>query len=460
VWISVRADREWGQVVNVLRACQEGGIHRIGLQVQAESGQGVFGFPLFLPHNKNRVDPNAPKQKARRLDVRLEAAGGERSYTPRLFAAAKAAVERFAPVVAEISISVRSRVQDAVTAIDLLYRAGCASVRMRYRMMVRSLSATPTLQLWVADRLLPPEAMEIPVPPVRVRTTPWNDNGAAEEGAWAFELEAIDDGSPKVEEKGAQLQPLPSYAALGGEVPSSAMAEASQAVQTWSDTLGGWLHRILANKRVNVPETLVVKRRRQGLGVKQMFADARAAFAGTDSVKPSTLRIQAYLFQGNTVAGKVDVTLNMAGTRLDVVFANWVTEQFPTDLILPPHETEAYASGTPGQLRVLLEGLMGATRARGSAAIPLAPEADLLKELPPIAHRSVRQAIARRGPAIDAFAAWLRVTPYDRVLVAAVDGQAGVHAKDGRVVGVLRYALEGEAGNLSLANLGARVAPR
>jgi hypothetical protein len=170
--------------------------------------------------------------------------------------------------------------------------------------------------------------------------------------------------------------------------------------------------------------------------------------------------VQAYLFQGEKIVGKVDTTLHTSGDVLDVIFANWVVEDFPGDLTLPPAETEPYAAGVPGQLRVWLEGLLAAARARGAGALPLASEADVLAELPPVAHAGVRAAMERRMPAFEALVGWLRATPYDRVYLAAVDGQAGVHALDGSVVGVLRYGLEGEAGSLSLSSLTAKVAPR
>lgn len=463
VWLVIAADREWGDIVNVLGTCQEVGLHRVGLQVRSEAEGGLFGFPLFLPYARAGEAPPVSTGSARRLDVRMEATGERPSYAPRLYAAAAAAVQKYAPVVAEVSISVRSRVQDAVTAIDLLYRAGCAGVRLRYRMVIRSRTAASIPEIWVEERLLPSDPSPVEVPPMRPRKAPWPDDGAGQSGALALVLQDIPSAGPGAaarEAEAARLQPLPSYAARGGEVPPAALAEAALALRQWSVALGGWLHRILTEKAVQVPETLLVKRRRQGLGVEQMFAEARAAFPAATQVVPATLRVQAYLFQGTKIVGKVDLTLDLAREPIDTVFASWVVEEFPQALGLPPVETEPFAAGLPGQLRVFVEGLLAALRARGTSGIPIAPLEALLAELPPVAHAGVRAAFERRAPALEALAGWLRATPYDRVLLAVVDGQAAVHAADGTIPGVLRFALEGESGVLALATLAARLAPR
>ncbi len=460
VWMVMPADQEWGGVVSVLGTCQQVGLTRVGIEVRAESGDGLFGFPLFLPYGRPPA-ANGTAGTARKLEVRLETRGDKPSYMPRLYLAAEAAIQHFQPVVAEVSVGVRTKAQDAIQAIDLLYRAGCAAVRMKYRMMVDTSNQAIVPQVWVEDAVLPPDPMPVQVPPIRPRKTPWPDDGAAEPGAFQLVLEPIPNPGRDKTPQSVVEHPLPSYAARGGEVPASAFADAQTGVLAWSGVLGGWLDRIVTDPELrDVPGSLFVKRRRQGLGVTQLFKEAREAFPQADGVVPATIRVQAYLTSGVHIVGKVDVTLATSGDRMEVVYANWVVERFPDDLTLPPVETEPFAAGVPGRLRVVIEGLLAAARARGPGALPLASEATVLQYLPAVAHASVRPTLARRKPAIDALAGWLRATPYDRVFVAVVDGQASVRSKDGRVIGVLRYALEGENGDLALASLDPRVATR
>lgn len=93
------------------------------------------------------------------------------------------------------------------------------------------------------------------------------------------------------------------------------------------------------------------------------------------------------------------------------------------------------------------------------AALPLTSEAEVLSHLPAVAHPGVRGALAARGQALEHLVGWLRATPYDRVFIAAAEGSAAVRDQ-GRVVGILRFVLEAENGELSLVNLRPRVAPR
>lgn len=464
VWILTRADREWGQVVNVLAACQEAGIHRVGIEVRSEADGTTYGFPLFLPYG-DAVAPGAgPRPRARRLDVRVNIATGEASSPERLYAAAKAAAQQFGPVVAEVSISVRTRVQDAVTAIDMLYRAGCAAVRLKHRLMVRRVAGVSMPELWVEERRLPGEPLDVRLPVPRPRAEPWGDDGAAQAGALNYELEEIPSLEPGAAEREERLKPVPSYAAMRATLDVAALrrvlGDTGATLQQWSAAFGGWLGRILTTERVSVPETLLVKRRRQWQGVQAMFADARGAFADAGAVRPSTVRVQAYLFDGPRVVGRVDATLFLSGPEVELLFAHWVQEESAQDLTLPPRETEPYAAGDPGNLRGWTEAMLALLEREGAAAIPLAPEARVLADLPPVAHRGARAAIARRMPALEALAAWLRQVDYDRVFVTLVSGQAAVLGRDGTVLGVLRYDLEGELGSLSMATLTSRVAPR
>ncbi len=460
VWIVVDRDQWWAHVVNVLHACQFVGLHRVGLQVQCEATGQALGFPLFLPYHTGAPGNAGAIATARRLNVRLEATKEESSYAPRLYAAAHQAVDRFGPIVAEVSVSAKTKVQDAVTAVDLLYRAGCAGVTLKYRMMIRSRSGPSIPQIWIQERLLPGEAIPVDVPAVAPRSTPWPDDGAAQPGAFTFRLEEIQEGGPETPAAVETLKrPLPNYAATRAEVPDDNRREAAIAVQQWGDTLGSWLATVLQPGRVSFPEPLLAKRRRQGLGAEEFFRLAREAYPTAERVRPATLRAQGFLFEGTRVSGKFDVTLSLSDGPPDVVFANWVVEEANENVVLPPAETEPYAAGTPGQLRVTLEGLLAAARARGPEAVPLASEAEVLAQLPAVAHAGARQAIARRGQGIEYLAGWLRARPFDRLVIVKVDGQAAVHGQ-GRVLGVLRYDVEGEGGELALASLVPKVANR
>ncbi len=460
VWILARGDRDWGQVVNVLGACQEAGIHRVGLEVRSEATGEVCGFPLFLPYAAPAAEGSAPPGTARRLEVRVNAASEAASNPKRLYAAAKTAVDRFGPVVAELSLSVRTRIQDAVTAVDMLYRAGCAAVRHKFRSMVRSLSGETHPRIYVEEALLPSEPIDADIPAVRPRAEPWGEEGAAEPGAFGLTLEPLPNPDHRAVDREKLLEPLPSYAARGEDVPPEAMADATASIMQWSALFGTVLDRILTLQYVQVPETLLVKRRRQGRGVEAMFRDARQAFRDAKEVRPSTLRVQAYLLKGARAVGKVDATLGLSGSTTDLLFAHWIPEEMPGGLVLPPRETEPYAAGTPGAIRVWLEGLFATLVRRGPKAVPLAPEARVLADLPPVAHAGARRALDPRETALQTLAQHLREVSYDRVFIVFASGQAAVIASDGSIEGVLRYDLEGELGNLSIAALSARVAPR
>ncbi|MFV1959376.1 MAG: hypothetical protein ACC662_08180, partial [Planctomycetota bacterium] len=435
------------------------GLSRVGPQVRAEGGGGLMGFPLFLPRAPTVEGATGGIAQARRLDVRIEATDQKPSYAPRLYAAARKAVDRFGPIVAEVSISAKTHVQDAVTVVDYLYRAGCAAVKLKYRMVVKHREGPSIPQIWIQERLLPETPLPVQIPSARPRKAPWAGDGAAQPGAFDFLLEDIAEPGAAPREGEAVRRPLPNYAATGQEVPAAARALAAQEVKAWANTLGAWLREVLAPGRVSFPAGLLVKRRQQSLGVKDFFAEARGAFPKPDRVVPATLRVQGYAFQGGDAVGKVDVTLDLTGPGLDVVYASWVVEKFPRDLVLPPAEADPYAAGKPGSLRVWIEGLLAAARARGPAVVPLASEARVLAQLPRVAHAGVRAGLARRPQTLEYLAGWLRATPYDRLLIAAVDGQASVW-QGGRIVGVLRYAIAGEAGRLALSALHAKVAPR
>ncbi len=137
VWILVSAGRMWQRAVDVLKLCPRAGVFRVGLQVRAEGTDAQYGFPLFLPVGKG---PGVTRTgTARKLPVVMQVVKAEASDPRRLFAAAQAAVSRFGPIVADLSIPPDASVQDAVRAIDLLYRAGCVAVRTPTRVGARNI---------------------------------------------------------------------------------------------------------------------------------------------------------------------------------------------------------------------------------------------------------------------------------------------------------------------------------
>lgn len=464
VWVAVSRERTWGQVVQVLALCQRTGLFRVGLQVQAESGEGVMGFPLFLPDARSTTSGAVPGARSYALEVRMERPRKNPLPAPppssavNLYAAARKAVQRFGMVVAEASIAREVPVQDAVRAIDLLYRAGCAGVKLPWRVMRRE-HVEPVVQVFVQGRLLVPEPAPVEVPPIRARKTPWPDSGAAQPGALALPLEPIPSGDTRSPTTRAVV-PLPNYAAQPSGVPAAAMHGSGEAVFDWARRLGAGFQAVLRPQNPAFPGPLLVRRKRQGMGVDEFFRAARQTFPVTAGVTVSTARLQGWLFRDNEIVGRVDLTIDVTRPQPSIVYARWVAGPYPSAGVrLPPEQTDPYAGGVPGHLRVWIEGALAAGRVQGASALPLASEAQVLSQLPLVAHAGVRAGLAQRGAGIDNLCAWLRATPYNRLFVEAAEGSAAV--KDPRgVSGILRFALAAEGGELALSSLTARAAPR
>lgn len=353
VWIVAAANREWSQVVQLLTLCEQSGIYRVGVQVRAESGDGIMGFPLFLPAPDTTAPTGVPKGRAlkvkvvRPLPTELSPLKAPvRSDSSRLYAAATRAVESFGPIVATVSIKRDVSVQDAVRTLDLLWRAGCAGVRLPVLVMAHR-QAEPYVEIYVQGRLLEAEPIEMEIPPVRPRTSPWPDHGAAQPGAYAMDLEPIPTPGETSADETLRLKPLPSYAASGQGVPAQAMQSTETTVQRWGESLGRWLTVALGPPPINLPETLLARRKRQGLGAQDFFADARSSFPEPDSASVGTVRLLAYLIQGTTPVGRVDVTMSLAGRRPTVVFGSWATEQAPADFGMPPARPTASRRASP-----------------------------------------------------------------------------------------------------------------
>lgn len=463
VWITAARNGPWVNIVQVLQLCQQTGIFRVGLQVRAESGDGVMGFPLFLPGGTQQAPPGAGTT-ARLLEVRMAPPPNPLHATPPsnpdlVYAAARNAVERFGPIVAEASVHWSARVHEAVRVVDLLYRAGCAAVKLRNRIMTRKETGPPTIQIWVQDRLLKETPATTQAPPIGPRKTVWPDCGAARPGALAYDLEPLSPGDGTSSPATHQRRALPNYAATGQEVPPGAMRASAQAVLGWAGRMGTSLGMVLKPGRTAFPEPLLARRKRQGLGVQQFFREARAAFPGPERVVVGTTRVQAYLLRENGIVGQIDLTLCTSGERLDVVFGSWVAGEYPSNLTLDPVEVDRFAAGVPGHLRVWVEGTLAAARVRGPGAVPLATEEDVLAQLPAVARAGARRALAGRLATLGNLVGWVRATPFDRLLVLKVEGTAAIHAHD-RIEGILRFDLDPEQGELSLASLTPRVAPR
>jgi hypothetical protein len=314
------------------------------------------------------------------------------------------------------------------------------------------------VQIAISGRPLESDPLDVTLTPIRARKQPWPDSGAARPGAHRYTLEPVPSGDRTAPVPTRGL-PLPSYAEDGREVPPAAFAASAEAVQDWAGILGAWLQRVLQPGKTQFPGGLLVKRRRQGRGVDQFFAEARQTFPGAELVTVSTVRVRLLLFKGADAVGHVDFTILLSAKELGLVFGSWVAGEYPPGARLPPRATDPYAARVPGHLRVWLEGVLAKARLHGKSELPLATEADVLAQLPAVAHPGVRAAIAGRDAHLQNLVGWLRATPFDRVVVATAEGSAAV-LHGGRVAGVLRYALEAENGELRLSSMKARAAPR
>jgi hypothetical protein len=450
VWMRAAREEAWEQVSNAVLTCQGVGIWRVGLLVSAESGDGLMGFPLFLPHRASVEGEGTGT--ARRLEVDVKAQPRRPSHGSRLFAATQVAVERFGPIVADVRIGPEVGIGHAVRVLDLLWRGGVAAIRIKYGMMGRPVTGEP--EIHVEGRLLPETALEAEPPAVRPRAEPWGDDGAAQPGALGWALEDLPSGPAGT---GEEVAPLPSYAGAGGEVPVEAIAEAQDALATWSKDLSASLTNLLTTSQFK--EDHLVERKRSASEADRILAPARRAFPTATEARVTTLRIHVFLFRESQPVGKADVTLDLSGERPGLVFGAWVAEAFPERITLPPMETDPFASGVPGHLRVWIEALFAALKVRDEGSLPFATEAEVLRFLPAVAHPGVRAALAGRPDAVKTLAEWLRARPYDRLYLLPSEGNAAV-AVDRAVGGVLRFGLESEDGQLRLNNLTPKVAPR
>jgi hypothetical protein len=441
----------------------------VGLQVQAEQGGVVQGFPLFVPARIEGAAgvPGAAGAKGRRLRVRLDRTEGPEESNPRrLYAAARKAAETWPPVVADVSLDANLSVQHVVTCLDMLHRAGVAGVRLGFRepRVGRRVASgpqagtiqVPTLLLAeVEERVLPnsePDQMPGPIAP---RKGFWSDDGANQPGALALELEPLPDAGRSPAKGTAAPEILPSYAGRREGAPGTVVVAADRAVTGWSTNLGKELKRALA--RVWTLPPLFVKRMREPQGLARHVNPTIDLFPGTQRVVPSTLRLDVFLVRGVNIVGKVETTVNIAGSAMSFIWARWVTEQFPSDITLPPVQADPFAAGVPGHVRVWMEAAFDSVYRQGAAGLLRAPEGEVLAQLPPVAHPGAQKLLASREGDLALLARWLAATDYDRLLIIPRSGSAAVHA-DGRVAGILQFGLESEESELRLTSLSGRPA--
>ena len=418
VWVTMAASQPFLPLVELRRACMNAGVFRLGVEVKSEDGAPGYGFPLFLPGNPPPREAGAPAPKGRRLALELDRWEGAETNPRRLFAAALAAAKRAdpVPVVAEVSLDANLSVQHVVTCLDMLYRGGVAGVRVKFRSRTSarisrgyegpdSANARPgkaeeKVPLHLIARIVvstrdkrelgPAEPM-VSLPPIAPRKAAWSDEGAEQAGSFTLELEDLAPAAGGTQEPAAEEGPLPSYAGKREGAPTQAVVAADRAVAQWGTQLGRVLGDAL-NRKWALTEHFVMRLRDvEKLGA--MVSPLVEMFPGTTKVVPSTLRLDVYLVKGVTVVGKVETTLHIAGSAMSLVFARWVVEDFPSGLNLPPAVSDPFAAGVPGHVRVWLETTFATVYRQGAAGLPLAPESEVLAQLPTVAHEN-----SRRGP--------------------------------------------------------------
>lgn len=466
VWVLAAASEPFLGVVKVRLLCQQAGLFRVGLQVQAEQGGAVQGFPLFVPA---RVEGSAgqPSGKGRRLRVRLDRTEGPEESNPRrLYAAARKASDAWAPIVADVSLDANLAVQHVVTCLDMLYRGGVAGVRLGFREpRVGRRAATgpgagalqvPTLLLAEVEERTLPNSEPDPMPgPIAPRKGFWGDDGANQPGALALELEPLPDAGRSSAKASAAPEILPTYAGRREGAPTSVVVSADRAVTAWSTDLGK-AFKLGLERKWTWPETFV-KRMREPQALARHVNPTIDMFPGAQRVVPSTLRLDVYLVRGVNIVGKVETAVNVAGSAVSFIWARWVTEQFPTDITLPPVQSDPFAAGVPGHVRVWMEASFSSVYRQGAAGLLRAPQGEILAQLPPVAHPGAQKLLASREGDLDLLARWLTATDYDRLLIIPRSGTAAVHT-DGRVAGILKFGLESEEAQLRLTSLAGQVA--
>jgi hypothetical protein len=470
VWVVAAAAQPFLPVARVQLICQQARIFRLGVQVRAEQGGAVMGFPLFLPATAT-PKPAAGGPTARRLDVRLDRSDGPDESNPRrLFQATQHAVERFGPIVAEVSLDANLPTQHIVTCLDMLYRGGAVGVKLGIRaptLARRSLEGgaertrVPRLLLAsVEGRVLPLAEPAASLPPIASRKSPWGDEGANQPGAMEMVLEDIPTGpgaGRDTKPKPQDAEPLPSYAGRHEGAPGTVIVAADRAVGTWCQALGKSLLEAIGG--VATLPKFMVTRMRDPQRLSAQVTPLQQMFKGAQRVQPTTVKLDVYLVRGVTIVGKVEVTLHTGGSALSFIFARWVDETLPTDPTLPPAVADPFAAGVPGHVRVWLEAAFASVYRQGATGLPMAPEREVLGYLPGVAQAGATGALAARQPEFEHLSGWLRSMAYDRLLILPRQATAAV-IQGQHVIGIVQYGLEAEERELRLTSLAGRAAPR
>ncbi len=452
VWITASKDSIWAQVRVVRHLCQEVGIYRVGLRVRHDHDPQILGFPLFLPAGKQSARPG----RASRLPLVLEAKKLEPSSEPRiLYQVVKTATEKYKQgVVAEVRIHNNLSIQTVLTAVDMLYRGGCIGVSIKSLRNVPTTAVAPHVGVRIVrhprarDAILPAKPLkELQVPRVAPRTAPWPIDGANQPGALTMELEELPvrgEDKPRVVEDVSE--PLPFYLRKGG-VPVAELALADRRVRSWSAYLGQeLLAGIQRNARI---AQQVVVRKRELEKLSPLMTPVERVFRDAESVRVSSLKVDVLLSRDGKPMGLLEVDLLVGRSRVTIISMRSLPGDIPDGVILPPEAVDPYAAATPGRLRIWMEGNMSLIRARGQAAAPIAPEADVLAGCPAARQEAVRRELATRAGEIQRAVQALRGITFDRAFVTVRSARASVTV-GGKIVGQIELGLEAEEGELRI----------
>jgi hypothetical protein len=466
VWITASSQHAWMHVLVILKAAYEAGLYRVGVRVRSETTGQVQGFPLFVPAARS----GQPGPKAGRLDVKVRALTPHEAKAPsdldHIYAAARRAYERrkefgVSRIVAHLWLSPNLPLQVALSAIDLLYRGGCAGVivAMSLRSNRRGLNVVPIVEIQGGVASRHPQSLK--PPPVQPRSRPWGVDGANEHGWVDFTLEELPSlGTPGDGSPSARPAPRPNYAAEPNGVPADVWRNVDWGARKWAYGLGQDLQRILtapdALSREELARFTVSQRRPQAQ--RELLAPARKLFPDATRVLPYALQVSAFLFHGGKLHGRADITLCLGGDRVRVLFASWRPLDPRQPLTLVPFEVDPFAAGEASLLRVWVEGLLHRVKVGGTDAIPLAEPAHVLPYLPAVAQMPTTRALTQRSAALQGFAAGVARTPCDRVVLALQRMTASVIAGR-KVVGRLDLRLSAEETDLRIATLSGQRAP-
>ncbi|MCB9828746.1 MAG: hypothetical protein H6806_03125 [Planctomycetes bacterium] len=455
VWITCAADHKWAHVVKVLIACDRAGIYRVGVRVRSDSAAGVFGFPLFLPPPHDAVA--TPQGKAVGLEVRLQTVldrskmpdqppdapaddpgGVKRSNPVLVYTAARRAVERHGAVVATARLAANANVQDALSILDGLYRAGCAGVRMPQRALAGD-PALPVFPLvWVNGIALGDGAPPAPLPPVAPRAEPWGLYGANRPG-W-LDLDIVE------ESQVVRDASLKSWIAQG-RMPAFERERSGAALAEWGEDMGAVLGEAMRGQAQRLAAYLA-----SAASVPEASAELRARLAreggGLDAVRPSNVAVTLELLQGGTAVGRVAALVQLGSTRSSVVWMRW----------MGPGGVEGAVTASRGvasALRLFLEGELLACRSGGAAAMTWAQPDDVVSGYPLVARESVQRTMAGREASAQQLQQALEHVAFDAVRV--LPGQASAALlQAGRVVGVGYLLLAAEDDGLLLRDVQVR----